>query len=253
VVDDIEVNQELARIILEADGHRVDVASGGGEALNLMQSRDYDLILMDIQMPGVDGITATRELRMRSSRNSQIPVIAMTANVLPQQVQQFKEAGMNDHIGKPMSRSEISSVIYKWLSSNDRLRILNGSISEQNEAKTTVSFDKVEYTEFKNMMGVERTHVWMARLDENLRDVFENDGNVDPEILASKVHALIPQISLIGFSELAKICGPLEQACKEGIGYMELLSKSRDLAQFAISTIERLTAEITTELKARNM
>jgi PAS domain S-box-containing protein len=114
LVEDVDINQELARLILERAGHRVDVAFDGGEALRALQAAEYDLVLMDVQMPVMDGITATQRIRAMDGPLASIPIIAMTANVLPDQIAKFKRAGMNDHVGKPFQVGELLAAVGRW-------------------------------------------------------------------------------------------------------------------------------------------
>ncbi len=83
VVDDLDLNRELVRTILEATGHSVEEASGGGEAVSAALRAPFDLILMDLQMPGMDGFTAARAIRAGASPNARTPIVALSANVLP--------------------------------------------------------------------------------------------------------------------------------------------------------------------------
>ncbi|QDM15705.1 GAF domain-containing hybrid sensor histidine kinase/response regulator [Tardiphaga sp. vice278] len=115
LVEDLEVNQELIKAVLEGLGHQIDVASNGAEAIEMIQSVRYDLVFMDIQMPVVDGLTATRAIRNSDHESRAVPIIAMTANVLPKQIIAFKDAGMDDHVGKPFKLAEIVSVIARWV------------------------------------------------------------------------------------------------------------------------------------------
>jgi PAS domain S-box-containing protein len=114
LAEDNEINQEIARAVLEAAGHEVHIVEDGAEAIMAIQANAYDLVLMDVQMPNVDGITATRRIRALRHPASTVPIVAMTANVLPQQVQQFRAAGMNDHVGKPFKREELYAAIDRW-------------------------------------------------------------------------------------------------------------------------------------------
>jgi CheY-like chemotaxis protein len=98
LVEDLEHNRDLARIILEKAGHEVDTAENDAEAVAAIESRTYDLVLMDIQMPVMDGVTATQKVRQMDEPLRSLPIIAMTANVLPHQVKAFAEAGMNAHV-----------------------------------------------------------------------------------------------------------------------------------------------------------
>jgi CheY-like chemotaxis protein len=84
-----------------------------------VQDKHYDLVLMDIQMPTMDGLTATRHIRALDPPMRDVPIIAMTANVLPQQVEEFRSAGMADHIGKPFKRDELYGVIERWARSTN--------------------------------------------------------------------------------------------------------------------------------------
>jgi CheY-like chemotaxis protein len=100
--------------MLEAAGHRVDIVSDGAEAIMAVQETAYDLVMMDVQMPGMDGVTATRRIRELPAPAGTVPIIAATANVLRQQVTSFKQAGMNDHVGKPLDRKELYAVVEHW-------------------------------------------------------------------------------------------------------------------------------------------
>ncbi|WP_375466065.1 PAS domain S-box protein [uncultured Methylobacterium sp.] len=115
LVEDVAINQELARLVLEAAGHTVDVVADGAAAVMAVEDGAFDLVLMDVQMPGMDGITATRMIRRLKGPAATVPVIAMTANVLPSEVRQFREAGMDDHVGKPFDRAVLYATIDRWL------------------------------------------------------------------------------------------------------------------------------------------
>ncbi|HEX2137931.1 MAG TPA: response regulator [Microvirga sp.] len=114
VVEDVDLNQEFARLVLERAGHQVDVAFDGGEALEAVHGAAYDLILMDVQMPGMDGITATQRLRGMAGPLAAIPIIAMTATVVPEEIARFKFAGMNDHVAKPLQVGELLAAVERW-------------------------------------------------------------------------------------------------------------------------------------------
>ena len=114
LVEDVEVNQDLAKAVLERMGHVVDIAADGEEAIEKVFARDYDLALMDVQMPVMDGVTATKAIRASGHRNAAVPIVAMTANVLPQQVAALHEAGMDDHVGKPFKAAGLQEVIGRW-------------------------------------------------------------------------------------------------------------------------------------------
>jgi signal transduction histidine kinase/FixJ family two-component response regulator len=111
LVEDVTINQEIARAVLESAGHEVDVVADGAQAILAVRNKAYDLVLMDVQMPIMDGMTATRHIRALEHPAKSLPIIAMTANVLPQQVAQFHAAGMNEHVAKPFKRDELFAAI----------------------------------------------------------------------------------------------------------------------------------------------
>jgi signal transduction histidine kinase/AmiR/NasT family two-component response regulator len=114
VVDDVAVNRELVRAMLQAVGHEVSEAASAQEALRLTACERFDLILMDLQMPEIDGFAAARAVRAQDSANRDTPIIALSADVLPEHVEASTRAGMNGHIGKPISPLELLGAIERW-------------------------------------------------------------------------------------------------------------------------------------------
>ena len=107
VVEDNPVNQRVARHLLGRFGLRADVAASGAEALSALELRDYDLVLMDVQMPEMDGLTATRQIRRRWPGRA-LRIVAMTANVAPEDVEGCRSAGMDGFLGKPINVAELA-------------------------------------------------------------------------------------------------------------------------------------------------
>jgi len=124
LAEDNLVNQDVAREMLESLGCRVHVASDGLEAVDLAFHGEYDAILMDIQMPGIDGYQATRSIRSQEERERQrtpdgpvrrTPVIALTANAMQGDRQECLDSGMDDYLTKPFRRDELLEVLRRWL------------------------------------------------------------------------------------------------------------------------------------------
>ena len=115
VAEDNPVNQDVATSLLELAGLRVDVAGNGQEAVAMAAATDYDLVLMDIQLPGMDGLEATRRLRA-DPRTARVPIIAMTANAYEDDRTECLAAGMDDHLGKPVVPAVLYGVLSRWLS-----------------------------------------------------------------------------------------------------------------------------------------
>jgi CheY-like chemotaxis protein len=120
VADDVAANRMVARAMLVAAGHRVDAASDGSEALAAVQRETYDVILMDVQMPVMDGLEATRRIRALDGPKSKVPILAVTASALAEQVEACHAAGMDGHVAKPIDRDLLLNAVVR-LASGDSL------------------------------------------------------------------------------------------------------------------------------------
>ncbi len=114
LVDDSEMNQIVAKELLEMVQCEVFIANNGEESIDAIQCKKFDIVLMDMQMPVMDGCSATREVR-KDPAYSKLPIIAMTANVMAADRQKCIDAGMDDHISKPINPSELYQVLNKWI------------------------------------------------------------------------------------------------------------------------------------------
>lgn len=114
LTEDNELNQELAKVLLSRKGMIVTVAGNGAEALDILRNSEFDCVLMDIQMPVMDGYTACREIRKMPGLED-LPVIALTANVMSDDKEKSKAAGMNEHIGKPFNEQEMFTAISRYI------------------------------------------------------------------------------------------------------------------------------------------
>jgi signal transduction histidine kinase/ActR/RegA family two-component response regulator len=114
VVEDNPVNQVLVRTVLKKLGHSATVAGNGLDALRALEDEDFDLVLMDIQMPEMDGVEATRAIRARGLSAERLPIIALTANLSPDNRVTYLHAGMNECIGKPFRVNDLAAVIERW-------------------------------------------------------------------------------------------------------------------------------------------
>jgi len=227
LVEDLEHNRELANKILSDAGHAVDMSSNGAEALVAVQKGRYDIVLMDIQMPVMDGVTATRLIRQMDHPAADIPIIAMSANVLPDQVRRYKESGMNDHIAKPFKRAELIATVSNWIAkTNGRATKDAAAAFSRNDAQF---FDEV-----CEIMGLD----WVSRGLEKLRQEIGELFGAAPAVMdradiASRAHKLIAHAGLLGFSELSDLCRELETACARGGDISGQLQRAAACAKLA--------------------
>jgi CheY-like chemotaxis protein len=113
LVEDNELNQEVAMGLLEPAHMSIDLAENGQVAVRMVAERDYDLVLMDMQMPVMDGIAATKAIRSNPHFRT-LPIIAMTANAMDVDREMCREAGMNDHLSKPIDPDAMFATLMKW-------------------------------------------------------------------------------------------------------------------------------------------
>ena len=111
VAEDTDVNQMLIRLLLTEDGHAVTVVDNGASAVDAVSRQDYDLVLMDMQMPIMDGVVAAQRIRALPSAAGRLPILALTANVLPEDVAACRDAGMQGYLSKPIDPSRLRSAI----------------------------------------------------------------------------------------------------------------------------------------------
>ncbi|MEW5705049.1 MAG: PAS domain S-box protein [Pseudomonadota bacterium] len=114
LAEDNQVNQLLASVMLQRKGHRVDAVGNGIEAVKAVQSIPYDLVLMDVQMPEMDGLEATAKIRSLPGDLARIPIIALTANAMKGDREKYLAAGMNDYISKPIDEAKLHGALARW-------------------------------------------------------------------------------------------------------------------------------------------
>jgi two-component system sensor histidine kinase/response regulator len=123
VVEDNEINQEIAEELLLQLGVRVKLVGNGAEAIEAVKSQPFDLIFMDVQMPVMDGLVATQRIRaLETCGKEELPIIAMTAHAMKGDYEKSIEAGMNDHITKPIDPQVLARTVVKWVSSAQQRR-----------------------------------------------------------------------------------------------------------------------------------
>ncbi|BAR47239.1 MULTISPECIES: ATP-binding protein [Methylobacterium] len=229
LVEDVPINQDLARAVLEAEGHNVDVAGDGAAAIEAVRAKTYDLVLMDVQMPGMDGLTATRTIRAMPGPAGTVPIVAMTANVLPAQIETFRAAGMDGHVGKPFKRAELAAAIA-------RHRADGGET-----APVPTLVDVEAFAAARSLMGRERIDGLLGMLATELDQRFRSRSS-DRAGLAHDAHAMISAAGLLGFTGLSDLCREIEEACLSGADLPDLQRRIDAARAAALDQIETLRA-----------
>jgi len=166
LAEDHPLSQEILCEMLESLGCEVLIASDGAEAVELASACRHDLILMDMQMPGMDGLEATRRIRQLPACG-QLPIIALTANVLVEDRQRCLEAGMNDHLGKPTTQAALARAIQRWLPGLPRTAARRGPApAAQVPAQTAAAeTDAALLAALAGLQGVQVDAAWRASTD----------------------------------------------------------------------------------------
>ncbi|MBE7199473.1 MAG: response regulator, partial [Parafilimonas terrae] len=242
LAEDVALNQELARTILEGAGHTVDIVADGAEAVRAVQAWRYDLVLMDVQMPVLDGVGAARRIRALADPVAAVPIIALTANVLPQQVAEFREAGMTDHVGKPFRREELLAAIDRWAGHrvDRRPAAIEGVLSPAPEPPAGV-LDAAVLGELSASVGADRIGGMLALLASELDERFRSDVG-DREQVAHDAHAIVSAAGSLGFVGLSSLCREIETAARSDVDLAPLTRRLAEQRAAALRVIRDLSA-----------
>ena len=230
LVEDNEINQQVARENLENEGFWVDVADNGLIAIEKINTNDYNLVLMDLQMPVLDGYEATKKIRS-NSKFSELPIIALSADAMEGTNKKAIDIGMNDYITKPIDRKNLFETIVKW-------------IKPQNKIPYTVSKEKIfgnETTEsLINKLQSFNVEEALNRVSGNINlyiEILKKFANDNKEIIDKikefiekeekencrlKIHTMKGVSANLGSKEIPKLCESLEK----------ILEKEIDLTKF---------------------
>ena len=219
LVDDIEANREIVEAYLKDAGYRVEQAPSGPDAIRLLQQESFDVVLMDIQMPGMDGVTATTHIRALPAPLKDIPVIAMSGNVLPQQVRSFLDAGMNDHIGKPIERAQLYAKVWRWL-------------PRDAAAVDAAEFNYARFNELIDALGVSRVERTIYKFVAQFEGCFKST----PEVAKREAHDLVNGAGVLGFDSLVGLCR--EIGLVEDSDDARLAEMFADLRQAQVKTLQ---------------
>jgi PAS domain S-box-containing protein len=197
VADDVHMNQILVEALLKAAGHEVVLVGNGAEAVEAVQARDYDLVLMDMEMPVMDGISATLAIRSLGERVRDIPIVALTANAMAEEIARCRAAGMNAHIAKPIDREILLAAIAKW-SGQAGL----GAAPAQGALPEPV-LNEVVIGKLENQLGKPELRVLVELFRNHVgKAVRAMSATADRQLLAREAHDLVSVAGNLGCSEL---------------------------------------------------
>jgi len=215
LAEDGKANQMVAAAILRKAGHAVELARDGAEAAAAAESSDYDLILMDVRMPLMDGYAATRAIRAVSGSRGRVPIIAMTASAMPGDPEKCAEAGMDGHLAKPLSRIDLLAAVQHVL--NARPHRPRVAIPAAEPGAVAPLLDRETLEELRAAVGPGRLprliSVFTAETKERVRRMH---ALKDPTRIEDEAHCLKAAAATFGATALRDAAHALEDACRSG-------------------------------------
>ena len=215
LVEDNEVNQMVAQGMLENMGCKVSIAENGLIALDVLKKNKFDIVLMDINMPELNGCDATVQFRALEEENEHVPIIALTANVMQEDVDGYYKAGMDDHLSKPFTADKLRDILNKW-TPQPKVEQETTQITMFSDVDTS-NLDIGMIQSLKEMMGEaysELVNTYISRSLE-LKDAIVNNKD-DIEKLMGDVHSLKGSSGTMGAKKLFLICECYEKLLRKG-------------------------------------
>ena len=245
VVDDNEINLRLVEIILHKHKARVTTARSGSQAIDYACTNTFDIIFMDLHMPGLDGYETTRKIR-ELSPGKQAVIIALTANAMPQEEEQAMQSGMNGIIIKPANEAVIWKIITQWVLKEPAVATGSKSINNTEHSKNNNSVFSLElakeFTSNNEDLAYELFNMLRAELDTYRENISNAVSKNDIEELREQVHKLHGASRCCGTSELKDVSNRIENLITSNIKFdiekeiTELLTAIQNLADYEVNT-----------------
>ena len=245
VVEDIALNQLLMKTLLDDFGFELDIAENGKIAIEKLQEKDFDIILMDLQMPEMNGFEATKYIR--NTMHSTIPIIALTADVTTVDVDKCKAVGMNDYIAKPVDETELYNKI---------IGTLKKSKLDKKEEINPIQIEKIKYTNLEYLhhrtksnpiLMMEMISLYLAQTPPLISTMKQSLAEQNWQLLGAAVHKMIPSFSIMGigsnFENMAKKIQELATAQEQLEGIHDLVLQ---LEEVCLQTCIELEEELNT-------
>lgn len=246
VVEDVELNQYLARHIMESWGFEVEIAENGQEALKALDRKSFDLILMDIQMPVMDGIEATRQIRSNPDPSrSTIPIIALTANTFKEDIDRYFEIGMNDCLAKPFDEPRLYKIVSKCLMSTSAASEVqeNVPVSNSHTPQNLYDLAMVEAISGGDKDFVRRMVIlFLETMPTSLMDLEKACFSKDWEQTGKLAHKLKSTIDSMGIESLKSDIRQLESVRKDPAVQPNaegLFTNIRDVLHLVMAQVKR--------------
>ena len=233
VVDDVELNRELMLALLGKYGCDVRLANDGAEAVTAIGNAHFDLVLMDCQMPIMDGFAATRAIRAGDAAIRDLPIVALTASAQPEHLARCDAAGMNGHLTKPLDPAALERVLSLYLGLPDA-----SAVQAEEDPGERARHDLLA------ALGRSAVLSLLGILRGQLRACLSS-SDADAVTIGHEAHALAGGAGMMGFMDLSRSCRELEQQVNDGQDYGPALDATRRLIGEAASVAARWETDLT--------
>jgi CheY-like chemotaxis protein/HPt (histidine-containing phosphotransfer) domain-containing protein len=222
VAEDNLVNQKVALLLLEKLGYKADVAANGLKVLEALTRTRYALVLMDVQMPEMDGFEATAEIRKREGTQHHTPIIAMTANAMIGEREKCLQAGMDDYLAKPVNVDALAAVVDRWLANVPPSARANPSIDAVPGAADAVDPQVLASLRELQPAGepdvvLELIGIFLHEVPRRLSGLQESIAQRDCRRIEELAHSLKGSCGNLGARTMAALCGSLEKEGEKGL------------------------------------
>ena len=253
LVEDNELNQELATVLLYRGGIIVTPAWNGQEALDILQTEQFDGVLMDIQMPVMDGYTATRAIR-KLPQCKDLPILALTANVMAGDREKGKAAGMNDHIGKPFNQQQMLSTMARWITPTTPCEKDTAQVVDENEQEPEIAASNATLVGIDMKAGLaiclddpaiyqRMLEMFCASFADFKQDFLTAQQDDDPQAATRLAHTLKSNGANIGAINIPQMAQRLETLCREDGSSAEITAASQELVRELSLVIKEIVME----------
>ena len=220
IVDDNPVNLKLLETILSNMGQQVITATSGYEAVDYCMKQTPDMIFMDVQMPGIDGMETTRQIRALKPQDHRLPIIAVTAHALPEERKQILESGMDDHMTKPVNPRQLVYFITHWTGNKLKLPVKKDTPAENIKQPMAIdspvdSARSIQLAAGNKELAWEMLEMLLTGLDSDLHTIRESLEQNDQDALLERVHRLHGACRYCGVPQLEEACYRLETRLKQ--------------------------------------
>lgn len=221
LAEDNPVNQEVALIMLESCGLKVTLAENGEQACDLAAEQNFDLVLMDIQMPVMDGLTATQEIRQLEAEkreNRLLPVIALTANAMEGDMERCIESGMNGYLSKPFTIEQLIEAVEPWLSDTAPKTRKSDKTEEHSGPVDPLALEKIVALkpEQAEILIDKVVGIFLTTLEKTRCRLSGYQVEDDADEIRSLAHSLKSSSANVGAMKLSSLCRQLEEAASSG-------------------------------------